>query len=244
MEITVSANTTEVSQLLRDLYKDQVPFASARAINRAALAFQKEQRQEMGGRFTLRRKSWAERSIKINRGDFAKKNNLVAIIRVETPGDASRSDILSQHEDGGTKKPKGRHLAIPDEAKRTGAGIVRRDQRPKAFNFQATSNPKIWKGDKRTFLVLNNKGGGVILQRQGRKTPKRGRTRENQGRNLVSDVRTRQVRDTNIRVLYRFATKADLDKRLEFVSTAEKVVPPAFLKAFPEEFAAAIRSAR
>ncbi|HEX6925696.1 MAG TPA: hypothetical protein VF167_09700 [Longimicrobiaceae bacterium] len=227
MEITVSTNATEVSQFLRDLYADQVPFATSRALNAAALAFQTKQRGEMSGRFTVRRKQWVDRSIKMRRTDFATKRSLEAFVRVETPGDPSRSDILAQHEDGGTKRPKdGGHLAIPQDVRRTGAGVIRKDQRPKAFGFRPHgSSGRVFVGDKRTVLIYTGGGGGVILQRQGR----RGKGSSKRG---------------GLRLLYRFTSKADLDERLRFVETAHETAPAAFARAFPEEFAKAVRSAR
>src|SRR5690606_28752997 len=73
----------------------QIPFATARALNRTALEFQAEQRAHQLRAFNVRRKQWVERNVKMRRSDFARQDTLVATVRIEAPGsDRSRDDIL------------------------------------------------------------------------------------------------------------------------------------------------------
>lgn len=220
MKITVSADTAGIRKALRTLYADQMPYAMSLAINETAKQAQGKQRAGMYARFTVRRQSWVERSIKI--GTFAKKTSLQADVRVETPGDPSRSDILTQHEDGGTKTPKGQHLAIPDDVRKSETQVIPRNKRPRAFNFKpAGGSSRVFIGDARTFMIKNPDGTGGIYQRTGRKgrIRKDGTRGKGAGRRLASDVESRSVRDLNIRTLYRFRPRATIDPRLEFEET-------------------------
>lgn len=69
---------------------------------------------------------------------------------------ATRADWLNLHEEGGTKKPAGRNLAIPTQnVRRTKRDLIQKSQRPKALR------------GKRTF-VLQTKNGPVLYQRKGK----------------------------------------------------------------------------
>lgn len=147
--------------------KRQIPFATSKALADIALEFQRRQRVHLGQIFTLRRRTWAERNIKI--AHFPTKTELYARIVVESPGDPNRSDIIGKFEDQRTKRARdGRSLAIPAEARRTSADIVRKSDRPRAFNFRSEGNRAV--GDRRTFILpLRSRAGARgIFQRVGR----------------------------------------------------------------------------
>lgn len=114
---------------LTDVQKRQIPFATKEALNATALDFQKAQRARLGTIFTLRRKAWAERSIKIS--PFATKSSPLVRIAVEAPGDKSRSDILGKFETDTSKVAKQGTLAVPVEARRTKAGLVQERDKPR-----------------------------------------------------------------------------------------------------------------
>jgi len=124
-------------RLRRDLKRDrgQIPFAMANAINDTMKQGQTAVRANLRRKFTLRRKQFIERSIKINRSDFANKRKLTARLHLE-----ERADFLAKFEEGGEKRPEqGRFLAVPIDVKRSAAGIVPRRLRPQAIR----GNPKI-----------------------------------------------------------------------------------------------------
>lgn len=100
-----------ISDALVQMAAKQLPFAMSKALNDGALAFQKAQIASMSETFTVRRRDFLQKSVKITH--FATKSNLVAEIAVESPG--GRSDVFGKFEDGGIKHPaNGRHfLAIP-----------------------------------------------------------------------------------------------------------------------------------
>lgn len=247
--IGVEIDERPVKEALRSLHRDQVPYALAQAINKTGVQGQEKVRDRMAREFTQRRKTWMDRSIKIGRGDFATKQKLRAIVKVETPGAKDRSDVIAKFEDGGTKRPKdGRRLAVPDEVKRTGKGVISKTQRPKAFDFEligtGPDGTQVFRGKKKTFMVKRPDGTGGIYQRTGRKTGKRGRRRADQGRRMVSDLFSRRTRDANVRTLYRFTPDAKIDTRLHFTETIEGVVKARFSRNFDEAFAKAIEGGR
>jgi hypothetical protein len=258
--IMVEVDTEEAMSFLRMLYSDQVPYAASLALNATGLQVQAAERREIGEAFTLRRRDWAMRNVKIGREDFATKTKLRTIVRMEAPGDASRSDILSKFEQGGTKRPReGKSLAVPGDVQRTGTGVIPRSKRPKAFNLRpahakgttvfrgkgrSRSGTTVLVGDKGVFAVLNADGTGAIYQRTGISVGPKGRRKRYKGRRLASDIQTRQVRDMNIRTLYRFTPSAKVDSRLHFETTAKGVITARFSKNFEEAMAKAIAGGR
>lgn len=220
MDIIVDTNAAEISEFMRRLYADQMPFAVATAINRTALDFQKAEREGLQERFTIRR-SWVLQGVKINRGDFATKTNLEARIHV----DPAR-DFLVKFEEGETKRPiSGSRLAVPDEARRTKKGVVSKTQRPRALKFVKHGEgvkAVVYRGQKRTFMILRPGGQGEIYQRYGRR-----------GRGGGSARR-----------LFIFTPEAETPETLEFEATAERVVQDRFEMNFSEAFDRAVRTAR
>lgn len=238
LEIHVDIRKAE--QYLRGMHRDQIPFALSQALNKTALKVQSEVREDIQESFTLRRRDWAMRTVKIGRGDFAKKNRLRAIVRMESPGGGKRTDILAKFEKAHTKRPRGgSRLAIPVEVRTTKVGVTRKGQRPKSFEF-VHHGGNVWIGKKRTFMIRNPDGTGGIYQRTGPRN-KRGKrdTRDRRFRDKVV-----QRKDSSLRQLYRFTPTAGIDKRLHFEDTARKVVITTFHKEFAEAFKNAIRTAR
>lgn len=219
--------------------RHEMPFVTSLAINESAKIAQADQRRKMLMRFTVRRRTWVERNVKIS--PFSTKNRLEAIIKIDPPG--GRSDILSKFEDGGVKKARdGGRLAIPVEARRGKTGVVGRAQRPKAFNFELVGRgPKatVYRGDRRTFMIRGHDGKtGGIYQR----TSSGGGSRK--GARLASDITTRRVRDLRIRTLYRFTEQASIDSRLELEETVTNSVRASFATTFAEAFDRVIRAGR
>jgi hypothetical protein len=145
----------------------QLPFAVSKALNDLGIEFQRVERAHLGRAFTLRRRDWAEKNVKITH--FAKKTDLHTTIAIESPGDPSRSDILSKFESDTQKRPKdGKSIALPVDAKRSKADIVRKAERPRAFNFRLEGNRTV--GDRRTFIlpIRSQPGARGIFQRVGK----------------------------------------------------------------------------
>src|SRR5690606_21849287 len=116
----------DLTRGLSYLERQQIPFATSLALNETAKRAQGEQRKGMARHFTLRRKQWADRSVKIQ--PFSNKRTLAVTLKIDPPG--GKADIFSKFEDGGTKTPKdGKRLAVPDEVRRSKVGVVRWVQR-------------------------------------------------------------------------------------------------------------------
>ena len=89
-----------------------------KALNATILDGQKSARSNIAERFTLRRSAFILNTVKIERGNFATKENLRAGVGI----DRTR-DILAKFEDGGTKTPReGSSIAIPVGARRRTSG--------------------------------------------------------------------------------------------------------------------------
>lgn len=203
---TPARTATELSRSLQATMRKQIPYATALAVNATAESVQRAQRAGQRERFTIRREQWADRSVKIRRGEFATKRNPVAIIRIEAPGaDPGRSQILTQHEDGGEKKPRGQSLAVPKEARANVRVIIRKNQRPRAFEFgPGRRGPRatVYQGERRTFMIRLHNRSGWILRR-------------------VAKQRIRKLFD-GTKLLYTLTPKAKLKPRLAFIRTAER----------------------
>lgn len=125
----------------------QIPFATARTLTQTAKDAQDTVLGELPNTFTLRGVWFKPRNkfgIKIKP---AKKTDLQAEI-------GTNADWLELHETGGTKKPRGQHLAIPTgNVRRIKSGKISKVNRPKNL--------------KRSF-VANTKSGKVLFQRKYR----------------------------------------------------------------------------
>ncbi len=129
MKITVKGDTAARRQL--QAIGKQAPFALATALNNSANSVQQAVRHSLNDQFTLRRKTFIERTIFRQPGqDFASKTKFQAAVRVHP-----ERDVLAPHEAGGVKAPRdGRSIAIPtSNARRNKADIVGTANRPRAL---------------------------------------------------------------------------------------------------------------
>lgn len=129
MRYDIQVDSTAVTKGLAGL-EGQMRFAMSKALNDTANDAQRAIQGSLAQRFTLRRPDFITRTIKRNREDFATKEKLEAVVRI----DPSR-DLLAKFESGGTKTPtQGKAIALPTETvRRTKAQIIRQGQRPKAL---------------------------------------------------------------------------------------------------------------
>lgn len=222
MKIQARSNVREIERGLDKVGRQQFPFAMSKALNATADQFQERQRAGMQKRFTLRRKPWVDRSVKRGKGDFATKKKLEAIVRIETPGDKGRSDVLTQHEDGGTKRPRsGRTLSVPADVRRGKTGVIPKNLRPGALNLRPWGESgTVMRGDRRTVLIRTGNDRGVILQRTGR------------------------GKRAKLKVLYRLKGSVPLKPGLEFFKTAKIVVNDRLVENVRRELDRAISTAR
>jgi hypothetical protein len=218
--INVSMDARPFIKDMDTLGQRQIPFAMMKTINETAEDFQAEQQELVARKFTLRRPTFIMNTVKINRGDFATKDNLRAIVRIDPD-----RDVLSKFEDQGQKTPMfaGHALAIPIEAKRSKQDIVQNSMRPRALQLTqviTAGSQKIAKGLKRTFLIQRADGSGGIYQRQG------------------SGI------GSTIHMLFSLKTKVPLPRTLAFVETAKRVCGERMPINWEKWIAQALRTAR
>lgn len=120
---------TDIDACQRDLvdfFRDQVPFAMSRAINSTAFAVRQEiVDHTWPNAFEVRNRALPKIAFKVDKK--ATKADLDANV-----GQAIDRDWIERQSDGGTKAPRGRHLAIPVDAekKRTASGAIRKPLKP------------------------------------------------------------------------------------------------------------------
>lgn len=245
MIIRVSFDTTPISRPIRMLYADQLPFATSVALNDVAKLAQTAQRRRIHDVFTIRRRDFADRAVKIQ--PFATKRRLEVTLKIEPPGGAQRADIFSKFEEGGRKTSRlpGGRVAIPEDVRRGKTGVVGRSQRPRALGLQLHGRgPKatVFTGKNRTFMIKPHAGGGGIFKRTGRaSTVVQGRERYT-GR--FSGRMSGGYARGNVKMLYSFARHAKIDDRLGFEETIHGTVQRMWPTTFGRAWEQAVRTAK
>jgi hypothetical protein len=202
-----------------ELSRNQLPYATALALNATATEFQAAEQARIAQNFTLRHPAYILQTIKIDRQDWATKEKLEVVVKV----DPSRN-LLAKFEEGGIKTARGGgSVAIPIEAKTNPQDIVTAANRPKAFMLQTVSTSggySIAKGLKRVFLIEGPDGKGEIFQRVGR-----GKT-------------------SKLKLLFDLEKKVPIPASLGFIETARAIVAQRFAPNFVTAFAKALSTAR
>lgn len=234
--------TSDVERLTAELGQmglRQVPYALSRTINAMLLNIQDVQRAEQRKAFVIRRPTFIERLVKIGRGDFATKDRLVG--RVGYQGE--RSDLLAKFEAGGPKRsPSGAPIWTPLEAQRSKADVITKGNRPKGLRLRLTSSKagvKVYKGDRRTFMIRQADGSGLVLQRLGR----RARGRRARRAQAQAAMRAGFRYDEGTRTLFVYLRRPpQLPASLGFLERAQRVLDTSFALTFREELDAALFS--
>jgi len=197
----------------------QFDYAVARALNLTATDFQAAERQRIEARFTLRRRDFVLRTVKIERAGFARRGKLYVDVGIDP-----KRDILAKFEPGGLKRARGGGaLAVPQEVRRSQTEVIPRGRRPRAFHFRVHRTKRgavQLKGEKRTFILEQGFLRGGIFQRVGR------------------------GRRSTVRLLYLFTRAVPIEPDLRFVETARKVCQTRFTSNFQRAFVEALRGAR
>jgi hypothetical protein len=133
--LELHVNALDVISTLDNIAVRQIPFATAKALNKTALDFQQAERERLRLFFTLRRPDFIERqTVKLLRpadggSYYATKGNLSATI-----GNDPKADFMAKFEEGGEKTATdGGDIAIPIDARTNKRDIVLAAQRPKAL---------------------------------------------------------------------------------------------------------------
>jgi len=137
MQISVKSNISAFAKAMDAFGKNQMPFATAVALNDTAKDVRgKIINDTWPSDITQRNKNFMKAALtpisKRNGEVFATKRNLRAI--VGTTRTKMQRDYLQRLTEGGTKTPRGRHLAIPSKdnnVTRLGGGAIKKADRPR-----------------------------------------------------------------------------------------------------------------
>jgi hypothetical protein len=226
MRVGMNLDTRQFERLTKAVLR-QTPYAMKEALNKTALTFQEVKRRDYHRTFTLRRASFIERQgVKVLNGFATKERPEITI------GNDRKADFLAKFEAGGTKTPRGEHLAIPGNAIDK-SKVIPRNMRPRALEIA----DGVAQG-----INVSRKRGTVTAGKVRR--PGQGLRRTY----LVPEVGIFQRRGkgagSTSRLLYGFKRAARIDADLRFMERAREVMSKQFGKNFAQEFAKAIRSAR
>lgn len=144
MAFTVKVDFASCLKAIDDFGARQVPFATAVALTSSAQDAALEVKRELPQRFVIRN-DWVARGVRITP---ARKEALFSEVY-------SRDDFMARQEDGGIKRPSGRHIAIPAGVKRNKRDIVAKANRPK----QLLDKKRVFKidlGDGRQAIVARS----------------------------------------------------------------------------------------
>lgn len=173
MQIITTTNARELGQFMSVVFADQVAFALQKAVRQTMLDVQANQREHQRGIFTIRRKTFVDRAVKIR--DWPTKQNPSGIVRIEPPGGAARAGILIDHEEGERRMPRPGHRGrlVEREVRPTPERIAPTRLRPRNLGLRKRTDSgergfAVWHGQRRTFMIRRPGGGGAIFQRHAR----------------------------------------------------------------------------
>lgn len=154
-QISVSMNLGPFRRWLDGVAKNQIPFATAKALTQTGYDAQEAVKRELPARFTIRT-PWLAKGIRVIP---AKKFRLQAII-------GSKDEFMRRQEEGGEKEPRSGHkvVAIPKGVRSNPRTITR----PSRFPGALLKKPKYFvskleSGDLGVFQRLGRKGEHVKL---------------------------------------------------------------------------------
>lgn len=156
VSITIELDAEKLIGGMTDLMREQVPYATSRAVNDVALMIQQGEREAMKQNFNIRRQ-WVLDGVRIIQFSNKGQDPITAILDI-----APDRSFLNKFEEGGMKTPRGANIAMPtDTVRPSPADVVASALRPKSFGLSGTG-----KGDRRTFIIGSGPGAG-IWQRTG-----------------------------------------------------------------------------
>ena len=125
MNISVKSNISTFAKAMDAFGKNQIPFATAMAMNSTAFDVRKQIVDDTyPNSFTVRNKRFASAMFRVEK---ATKRKLVARVY-----DRLGRDYMVNQAEGGVKRPRGNHIAIPGRAiKRTASGKIPKGRQPR-----------------------------------------------------------------------------------------------------------------
>ena len=223
MDFQVRVDVPPALRSLSRLKREQIPFATSRALNEIGKLGREDTTKGIFERFDVRRPQRIKTSVK---QDYANKRTLRTVLTVRDP-------FLAQHEEGGIRRPGDIYSSIaqpigPVQRRRK---VIRGKNTPKAL--LAEGGPKIGrpKGSK----------GGRSQRQLKRPTPFIAKMKS--GKVGVFKRRKKRGR-LPIDLLFTFEKAVKISPRLEFQKTVLERVSRSWEPVFGREFARAIATAR
>lgn len=235
MKVNVTSNLREALGELTEMEAQQLPHAVRLGLNRLANDVQAGIRDKIKRAFDLRRVSFNLNSVKIFKPDRATKSTWRVVITLDP-----RASHFEKFEEGGTKRPMGDHrwIWLPNTKVFKNQVISRSNPlHPKNLHLHRDSAGRII-GDQRTFVVKDEHGDPIVVQRQH--APWTGWTRRSMKKLRLDNFDKRdqilvsKKRKPATRVLYRLRSAVSVEARLEFAETGRKVVEDRAISRFRE----------
>ena len=150
MEAKIDSNLPSFGLFVSDAKRNQMPFATKQTLNSVAFSVRKNTVDRVApSAFATRNKRFITASLRV---DLATKTTLRASVF-----DKLQRGNLEDHAQGGTKTPRGRHVAIPSRElakKRSGRG-VQKNRRPRTALNRKTAFTTVINGQK---VIAERKG--------------------------------------------------------------------------------------
>lgn len=231
--ITITVDPRALIKVTEGLER-QLPFATMKALNECANIFQRDERQVMQSQFTIRR-AWVLQGVKIDRGDFATKQNLSVRVHID-----EKQSFLDKFEEGGIRTPRtGKALSIPIDVRSNRKAVVPLKLRPKNLGLAGANRGRggttIVEGANGVFLIQRADGSGVILQRLARKIGVK--------RRQHMALQKGQRHDYAVKVLYALKPRTPVPASLHFDETANSSFAKNWPIAFEKWWNEAVRTA-
>ncbi len=151
MQLNVRSNIREFTAGMTDIQRRQIPYALSRALNDTAVSVQSAEVENVQ-RVFKNKKNWWNRNNRNTgiRVEFSSKKKLTASVY-------TNAHFAQMQEDGGTKLPRKRYIAIPT------------NQAPK--NIQKSGGVAKALSNPRSFISsYNGETNAAVYQRKGKKT--------------------------------------------------------------------------
>lgn len=148
--LEIETNIPDVVLEFDRLRTQQVPFATALALNDLAAGARDEQTRGIFARFTVRRPARLSKSVVVSR--YAKKTELRSIVTV-------RDTFLVQHEDGEVRRPGDvfGSIAQPQRGREKRIGVLRGKNSPRG----------VLESSRRAFIARTASGKVGVFERRG-----------------------------------------------------------------------------
>jgi hypothetical protein len=226
MGVFRTRNADEFGKVLTEAAR-QLRYAQSLAINNTLKDIQSSQRARMKGVFQIRQRGWFRYAVKIK--PFANRRTLTGVISIDPPGHPASRMAITRHEEPGQRRPHAsRALLVPVDARSGARRTIRKPNRPENLNLQRSrTNPNVYFGDRRTFMIRNPDGTGWIFRR--RRKGQRGQ---------------RHGSFEGVDTLYVFRRRTPVHGGLGFMSTARTVFRRRYGQHFRDAYERALRTAR